>query len=301
METLPIARLERPQANGAVGQPSVLLQGIFPGTSDEVYRRAKGIPQSTLKEMQISPAHYRTACQAGPHEPTPDMILGSAFHCQVLQPELFSKFFTARPDGLDMRSKNGRNWKSEASGLGILSREDMAAVDGMAAAVLSHPLARAAIDCSLHEVAAFAPIVLGRRTLQRKGLVDLLPTEGSALADLKTVPYGGATPEAWSKKLVEFYYHLQSAYYLDICNQAADTLQWTQFVHIVVEKKPPFAVAVYLLDQEAIEAGRDLYYRLLARVAECEETGRWPSYSQELLTANLPRWAKPRVADADLF
>jgi exodeoxyribonuclease VIII len=301
MEALPIT-LSEPETIRVMPRPAPETPcGIFPDMDEEIYRAAPGIAQSSLKEMRYSPAHYHAAITRGPQEPTPEMIIGTAVHCAVLQPQLFDSSYIEFPANMDMRTAEGREWKRRSGGFSVLKQEVYKMVLSIRASVRRHPLAREAIERSVHEVSVFAPIKIGDRILQRKGRIDMLPSEGRAITDLKTVPYGGASAELWPKKLASMIYHLQSAYYIDLCNDAAGSVQWDSFVHIAVEKERPYAVAVYLLDQDAIDAGRDLYRKLLRQVAECEESGDWPAYSQELLDVALPRWARPQITDADIF
>jgi exodeoxyribonuclease VIII len=61
-------------------------------------------------------------------------------------------------------------------------------------------------------------------------------------------------------------------------------------VFLVVEKKPPYAVAVYVLDPESIALGRAEYRRDLQLYAECKRTGVWPGYGDKIQTIGVPQW-----------
>jgi hypothetical protein len=45
-------------------------------------------------------------------------------------------------------------------------------------------------------------------------------------------------------------------------------------------------------DAESIALGREKNARQLDLLEQCQETGIWPAYSQEIETITLPRWAK---------
>lgn len=60
---------------------------------------------------------------------------------------------------------------------------------------------------------------------------------------------------------------------------------------MTVEKLPPFAVAVYRIDEDALEAGRRMYRRALRLWAECLDRGIWPGYSDRIESISLPAWA----------
>jgi len=60
---------------------------------------------------------------------------------------------------------------------------------------------------------------------------------------------------------------------------------------VFIEKKPPYAVAVYELDEESVEKGRELYAQDLKLYKECKEWDHWPAYSSKVQTLSLPKWA----------
>lgn len=72
---------------------------------------------------------------------------------------------------------------------------------------------------------------------------------------------------------------------------AANGIDAPMFPFIVVEKTPPYGVAVYTLDAEAIELGRRIYKRDLATYAWCVQMNSWPCYSPDIQEIKLPRWA----------
>jgi len=69
----------------------------------------------------------------------------------------------------------------------------------------------------------------------------------------------------------------------------------TEFLFVCVEKQPPYAVAVYALDQDAIEWGRKQYQRDLAAVRNCMSEDHWPSFTTDITTLGLPAWAQKQA------
>ena len=76
---------------------------------------------------------------------------------------------------------------------------------------------------------------------------------GSLIVDLKTTM--DASPDAFARTAANFNYPLQAAYYVDGLQAAgiASPDAVTSFVFLVVEKTPPYGVAVYTLPEDAIE------------------------------------------------
>ena len=62
-------------------------------------------------------------------------------------------------------------------------------------------------------------------------------------------------------------------------------------IFIAVEKKPPFAVALYQLDELAALQGWVDAREDLRRYKAAKDTGKWGGYSPRIETLSLPRWA----------
>lgn len=114
----------------------------------EEYHSGPGISKSALDQIARSPAHYM-AYKAAPHEPTPAMLLGSVFHAAVLEPGEFDARYCVAPEGIDRRTKVGKEawaeFEYEANGKEIIKPDIMCTVRGMAQSVAAHPLARSLV------------------------------------------------------------------------------------------------------------------------------------------------------------
>jgi hypothetical protein len=168
----------------------------------------------------------------------------------------------------------------------------MMRAEGMALSVRNHKTAAAALfdntdDHSLNEVSLYRVFHYGG-TVLRRGRIDRV-TGGTAIVDLKTTD--DARPDSFSKTILQYGYHIQGAYYLDLWNDTCPEHKKEQFVIVAVESEAPFACAVYELDNEAIQKGRGEYIDVIAQYIECVRTGDWPAYTQELQKISLPKWA----------
>jgi exodeoxyribonuclease VIII len=138
------------------------------------------------------------------------------------------------------------------------------------------------------EVSLFAN---GEDGVLRKARIDALPESGNVIVDIKSCQ--SADPDLMAKSVVSYRYDVQAAYYLDICKLLG--IDKTEFLFVCVEKQPPYAVAVYALDQDAIEWGRKQYQRDLALIKHCEAEDHWPSFTQDITTLALPAWAQKQM------
>ncbi|QMP19197.1 exodeoxyribonuclease I [Pseudomonas phage Persinger] len=111
--------------------------------------------------------------------------------------------------------------------------------------------------------------------------------EDDLLVDLKTTD--DASLEGFARSIANWRYDVQAPFYLDGVRIATGRKP-RGFVFIAVEKKPPYAVGVYVLDAESLELGRAQYIADLKRYAECERTNTWPGYGDKIQTISVPAW-----------
>ena len=111
-----------------------------------------------------------------------------------------------------------------------------------------------------------------------KGVADRI-TNG-AIWDLKTCQ--DASPDAFSKIVANYKYHLQAAVYSLLTGR--DDFQW-----LAVEKAPPYNSAVYkLAPASLVKAKADL----TKIIVDWQNWNGLPqSYSKEAELLHLPRWA----------
>jgi hypothetical protein len=244
------------------------------------YRAAEAISASDLKWIlpPRTPAHYH-AYKTGQikREETRALVIGTLCHLAVLEPDKLATAFALRPDGLDLRTKDGKAWKEEQGDKPILDGEEAAMLDGMSAAVAAHPVARKLLEGSKREVSLFSD---HRTGLKLKGRIDVLG-EGF-VADVKTAAEGDAAN--FAAAVFRYNYHVQAAMYCQLAGVE-------KFSFIAVEKVAPFAVAVYTLSPKALQVGLNSLNYALDTIALCTDAGLWPAYSLDEQTLDLPAWA----------
>lgn len=259
--------------------------GIFDGVSFEEYKKIDAANKSILDKVERSPAHAWEEKQ-NPSEPTEAMIFGSAFHDALLLPTEFDNRY-AVSQKFDRRTTEGKKaaqeFETKNAGKTIITEDQKQAIDGMIAAVRAHKEANSLVRAGTSELACFWN---DKDTgTMCKARPDLL-TDSGTIVDVKTT--SDASFKEFQRSIANFRYHVQGAFYLDGVNNfhKADS-----FVIVAVEKKPPYAVAVYSLDYATLEKGREDYKRNLAAYTECVKTGQWPAYSEEIQSMNLPAWS----------
>ena len=263
------------------------------------YHADPGCSASRLKQLKRSAAHMRYAMD-NPQEPTQAMIIGSATHSAILEPDLFVKEWGVLPPGHGS-SKAVKEAKAELivqfGADHILKPDAYDNILAMRDSVLGNALPADLLDGAKTEVSYYwaERYIHGTEPLEVdcKARIDALPPEdstwGDCVVDVKTTANG--SPEEFRRSCFNFGYHISAAHYL-----AATQRQ--RFILIVVEKELPHCVAVYELDDDALGLGRADREFLLGQWALCEAEeaaggpDAWPGFPcEEIQELSLPGWA----------
>jgi exodeoxyribonuclease VIII len=266
---------------------SLTKAGIIQGISIEEYHRHASVSKSQLDQMAKSPAHY-LASLTTPRKETAAMRVGALFHGLVLEPE---RVKIAVAPVCDKRTKDGKaTWEAfclENAGAEIVTADEGEMLNGMVASVRAHPAASALLSGpGIAEGSAWwADEQSGELCRCRP---DFYRPDLGIIVDLKSTE--DASQIEFARSIAKYNYNVQSAFYQDGVEAATgDFIKG--FVFVAVEKKAPYAVAVYQLDMQGVEAGRATYKRLLLDLAGCKAAGSFPGYSDRIETISMPAWS----------
>jgi exodeoxyribonuclease VIII len=248
------------------------------------YHQHPAVSRSKLVNMMRSPMHCKFEMDRKLDEPTPSMVIGSAVHTAILEPEMFdSVYVECNADG---RTNEGKAIKKAyaAAGKTIFKPGDMDDIRGMTEAVRSHKTASELLTNGDAEISMFwTDIDTGQSCRARP---DYMRND-RMLVDVKSCQ--SAHPDEFQRHAHNMNYHVQAAFYLDGCLSLG--LNFDQFVFIAVESSAPYAVAVYVADAAFLQRGRELYQQALNKFVACQSSNVWPSYSDVPMYLSLPRWA----------
>ena len=270
--------------------------------SNAEYHALDYVSKSHLDEVNKSPFHYWDK-YINPNsveiEPTKQMLLGSAMHTMVLEPELFEKEYIVesanapkRPTAIQRNAKKPSSqtldaiayWEEfdkKAVGKNLISIDDYERLTIMKQRIFDHPAASTIL--SLSGVSEQSYQWKDNQTGEIcKSRPDFHTDDGTLIVDLKTT--SDASELGFQKSVHNFRYHVQAGFYLRSIKEAE------QFVFIAVESKPPYLVAVYNASPEMIAAGNRVAEKKLATQAQCRKSGKWTGYSEEITTLDLPRF-----------
>jgi hypothetical protein len=245
------------------------------------YQAFKAVSRGFLVDILQSPAHALHRKQA-PEKTTEAQVFGQALHTKVLEPELFDQQYLVTK--LDRRTSEGKAAQADAIArkLTIINPSDMLSIDAINSEIKSH---KGAMKL-LQNGAAEQTVIVELDGVLCKIRMDYVRKEG-IIIDLKSTL--DASPDAFLKTIINYNYHVQAAFYLDVLAETEHPS--THFAFIAVEKEAPFAVGAYTLDESFIELGRAKYKRALAIYKDCVANNYFPAYSQELIELTPPVWA----------
>ena len=255
------------------------------------YRRAEGVNQSSLKKILDSPAHYQAALK-NKLIPTPAMEMGTALHCLSLDGEkAFDAQYIKKPDGIKLNTKEGKEWKEGVGRKKVLSSggkdDPWGSVQGMAK--------------SLQRLAYFDPaqedyikynevsVYWEWEGVACKARLDRVDIENSLVLDLKTTD--NVEPEIFQKKVVGLGYDFQAAYYAKAAEVAFG--KPFGFVFAAVERKAPYTVDLFEVDEEMMEESMAKCIAALRLYKKCSESGEWPNREPMVRKLSYPVWYQP--------
>lgn len=265
-------------------------------TTYEEYRALPGVNISTLLKMAKSPAHYRHAVEHGSGRETAAMGFGRLAHVAILEPERYESELAIWRGGR-RAGKAWEAWLEENAGKVQVKDDEHEQLMAMSAAVREHPAA----GPYLASTAAMAEVTVAwqhRLGIDCKSRLDWVDLDSDVIVDLKTTI--DASEVDFGRAAARYRYHTRAAFYCD-----AYRARWGKeptFVLIAVEKEPPYAVGVYRIPEDAIDAGRNEYEDLLARVKLCRESGHWPGPAGDRESdLVLPAWVFAGDDDLELI
>lgn len=275
--------------------PTVSLwRGI---SNDEYHADHSAIGSSMLKTFRKSPARYHGLYvdhSIPPDEPTPDMVLGSALHCLVLEPDEFTNRYVLAIHA-DGRTKEGKAAKAlfaeQNAGKVVLTMEQWNEAHAMLDAIERHPAAsRLLSGPGANEVALrMTDPEFGLTYKVRLDRLILPPAAAVPIViDLKSAV--DPSPEPFARAAVNLGYPLQAALY----SMVAEAMVGVPpvFLLVAVGKEEPNDVWVHQPDAEFLGLGRRQLTETVTDLLRCADSGEWTAKGQnEINPLCAPRWA----------
>lgn len=243
------------------------------------YLQRPGINWSRLKHARESMARYRYECDHA-RKDSATLAIGRAVHTIVFEPHQFHDSYA-----IWHKDRKGIEWaafEAAHAGLTILKTAEFEHARAMAEAVKASPLAQPYLrDDAVFEVTVeWEDPITGLACKARPDILRPL-----VLADLKTA--ASIDARRFGYQAHRLGYACQLAHY---AAGIKATYGWLpqKVALIVVEKVPPYEVAVFEVGEEDLQRGAEEVAALLQSVAACEESGVWPGRYAEAVPLSMP-------------
>lgn len=245
---------------------------------------------------------------------------------QVLAGEVSYQQLVGLPEGLSATTKEGKALVAEidAAGNVAMVADDMAWIDAWLPKLAGRDVLPVGSIAKIQKMARIArdlPISrvvfdqLGQYGQAETSMFWVCPRTGVALKirpdyvlkPCKQFPNGliidgksttDASEEGFGRQVWNLDYGLQAALYTMVFQFVVGTQDRPPFLWLAQEKDSPHAARYYGAGPDLIAHWDAKIAAMLPAVAECQRTGIWPGYPQEVQTLALPAWAQRKLEDA---
>lgn len=264
--------------------------GVFDYTNQQ-YHASEGLSRSRLWTFKQLPSKYHYEYLSGQYvRPTDSdaFVLGDLVHTMFLEPHLVVDKFINVPM-IDKRTKAGKELWAEfllqAAGKQLVKTDIYNQAESMYQSLCSSDTAHDLVsDAKMEKSIYWKHEATG---LICKARPDVW--KGRIVSDLKTTQDAGF--RGFQMSAFKYGYFLQAAMIYEALKSIDEPFQ--NFVFICVEKSAPYAMALYMLDDDALQFGIDMFHNLMQDIAKAYETNVWPGYGIQKLT--IPKYATMEV------
>lgn len=253
--------------------------------TEQEYRQADGVNKSTLWNLRKSPAHYKYFLE-NQREDTAAFAFGRAVHAAILTPSAFKKDFVVIPEGIDRRTKAGKEeyqaFLDASAGKEILTAADAETVKAIVKAFKKNRDAVQLLKGTKREKPLFWTDDNG---IFCKCRIDAY--KAGLIVDLKTAQ--DAETETFTKEALRYGYDVQAAHYLDAYQHKESAVR-PEWYFIVIEKTEPYAINILRADIGFLDYGFIRRQELIEKLKACQDQKEYPDYGINELC--LPAWAE---------
>ena len=264
----------------------------------QIYRAMPGLNKSSIEKLLDCPLAYKLGLEQK-DEPTPAMAFGTLVHSMTLEPDTVPHLYHVMQASAATKAGKAEKAQAIAAGKTIVSASDFEKAKAMQERVKAHPAAGWLLGLPGHsEVSMFweMPTEDGR-VRQCKARADRIAQVGGGeiIIDLKTHS-GAVSPSEIERTVARFGYHRQAAWYCDGYERIAEK-PCAGFYFIFISTIAPYLVTAGQMGDEACAIGWGDCLKAERILHECEESGKWPGYADQLIEIDIPAWAYKKAAE----
>jgi hypothetical protein len=199
-------------------------------------------------------------------------VVGSGLHEVILEPHQFHENYIVAPK-FDMRTTVGKQgyaeFKKTSEGKTLLFEDEFEMIINMGEMASKNDTFVELIKNSAREVSCYnTDEATGLKIRTRP---DSLWVERSTITDLKSCL--DSSPKKFRSDVYNLGYNVTAAFYMDFC-------EIDRYIFSALEKEKPNQMALYMLDDDLVQRGRETYRIALTLMKWCRENDYYPDYSE---------------------
>jgi hypothetical protein len=258
-------------------------------SAEQYFADTDRVSRSMLDKLRESPRtyHARFIAKTAIDSPeSPAMRLGSLVHAKLLED---ASGYAVAPR-CDRRTNAGKEafaaFEAENAGRLVITEAMNAGAEACCEALRRNTIA-ASIVAEPGDTEVSIGWKHGATGLDLKARLDRVVRPRSLVWDLKTTK--DPSPDEFARSVVKFGYHRQQYMY----QAAAESIGICgPFLFVCVRNCPPYDVAIYTLDDDAVELGSRQVEKLLVELRRRLDENDWAAdYEKRLTELRLPAWA----------
>ena len=259
---------------------------------------------SKLKRLKVSPAHVILE-----REQTEAMLLGSAFHSYILQPEKFNaefRVFNDEPICKEIGGKMPRattkykEWlQTLPTDKTLLKAEKIMYFDIFENKLQNDKIFSAIMkNAIIEEKIIFQYQVTDDIVVECSAVPDIVNLERKIIVDLKTCQ--SAETSKFTKDVATLDYHMQAAMYIQACKQHYGDGDWT-FMFLACETNEPYLYQWFECENQLVAMGKSDVEMLLLLWNDCLTNGFDRGYEVfcenklKIQKISLPAWKQYEI------
>lgn len=258
--------------------------GLVTESNAEYHGDLTAISKSRLAKISVCPQYFKW-CEENPQEQSEEMIVGSAFHKLVLEPNTFDKEFAIMPN-INRRTNAGKQEYEEfmqlANGKQVITQEQYETICGMRDSIMSNQYAVQLLK-GVHEQSMYGVDELTSERIKTRPdcyrIIEVPNEDGEIvktclITDLKSCR--SAIYDDFCRDVTKFSYDLQAYLYTMNASKVLNVPQENiNFVFIAVEKKEPYLINILQADEYVLQRGETLFRRDIGELHEAKTTNNW--------------------------
>lgn len=244
-------------------------------TFEEYLGKKDHISASDIKNFLVSPRYYFYKTYEEKKESNDKerhFIIGSALHELILEAEMFKTNYVVSPK-FDMRTTVGKTafaeFQQQAEGKTILNIDEYELIVRMAESAIRNKTFKELIVDSYRELSCYT--IDEKTGLKLRMRPDSFAKDKNTITDIKSCQQSNY--KSFKSDIYKYGYSISTAFYMDF-------LKRENYVFCAIEKQAPYQTALYMLDDEMIDYGRQQYRMALDLIKWSIENECWVEYNE---------------------